>query len=368
MDGRGVEGRELRYNYESDGEEKDSEGEVEGSLLASSAGRKGRRKSKRSGCPCRYRWVNNRGALMVLAWNLLVFSYQYQALDSILRLLPSYAKWSPWRKMSANIAMELCLPLLLYPLAGWLADTKLGRYRVMKGSMWIMWIGSVILLCDLTLHYYFTYRHPQKAAIAVLNLPVAVAVYILNAIGLAGFQANIIPFGVDQMEDGSAEQYSSFVHWYYWTRNFSLGLMITIALQSSAACRSSTEHTDRIGLIILVSEVGFLSLALLLDFFFSHILIKEPKAQNPLQTVFKVSLFIARHNQPVGQRSAMTYDRGYYSRSDLATVPYGGPFEVESVEAVKTFWRMIIFLATASLAIIPIYTVCYSTIMLNVKV
>lgn len=314
-----------------------------------------KRERRGYGCACRFRWINNKAALMVLVWNLLVFSYQYQALDSILKLIPDYKKnmWPPWKKMSTIIALETSLPLLLYPLAGWLADSKLGRYRVMKSSIWIMWLASIILLINLILQYfnYDIYHY--------LSIPVVIIVYGVNAIALAGFQANIIPFGLDQMEDASAEQYSSFVHWYYWTRNFSLGLVATIILHSVAlTCPIPfPEHSDKIDLIVLVFEVGLLGLALILDICFSRVLVKEPKVQNPLQIVLKVSLFVARHKRPVGQRSTITYDRGYYSRVDLATLPYGGPFEVEDVEAVKTFWRMIVFLAIASLASIPIYTV-----------
>lgn len=317
-----------------------------------------RRRRRRHGCVCRIRWINNKAALMVLAWNLLVFSYQYQALDSILKFIPGYKqnKWHPWKKMSTFIALEASLPLLLYPLAGWLADTKFGRYRVMKGSIWIMWVACIILLVDHLLLQYFI--DLKNDIYHFLSVPVVVIVYIVNAMALAGFQANIIPFGLDQMEDASTEQFSSFVHWYYWTRNFSLGLVATIVLYSAIPHCPIPEYSDKIDFIVLVLEVGLLSLALILDFCFSRVLVKEPKARNPLKIVFRVSMFVARHKQPVGQRSAITYDRGYYSRVDLATLPYGGPFEVEDVEAVKTFWRMMIFLAITASAAIPICTVC----------
>ena len=352
---------EGEQGYGDERDEETSSGQEE-PLLGSSASYWRSDRSQTSSCACRYRWVN-RGALLVLLWNLLVFSYQYKALDSILKLIPSYREWEPWEKVSATTAMQISLPFLLYPLAGWLADVKLGRYRVMKGSIWVMWLGSIILLIDSLLQYYFSYTHHNTTALQFLSLPVGIAVYALNAIGLAGFQANIIPFGIDQMEGGPAEQYSSFVHWYYWSRNFSLGLVLTIALHSSVSCPLSVENAnseliDRINLIIIVSEVGFLSLSLLLDFFFSSILIKEPKTQNPLQAVFKVSLFMAQHKRPVGQRSALTYHRGYYSRSDLATIPYGGPFEVEEVEAVKTFWNMMVFLMAVATTSISVFIVC----------
>ena len=56
----------------------------------------------------------------------------------------------------------------------------------------------------------------------------------------------------------------------------------------------------------------------------------------------------------------MTYERGYYSRTDLATIPYGGPFQVEEVESVKTFWRMIVFLAVTSVTIMSIFMVRFT--------
>ena len=353
------------YVYES--EEESSSGSGVALLTRSSEAScrpRGSEKQKaKSGCPCHYRWINSKGALLVLLWNLLVFSYQYQALDSILHLISSYNNWQPWQKMSANMALEICLPLLLYPVAGWLADVKLGRYRAIKGSIWIMWINSLVLLCGSLFQYYLTYEEQEESKVSYLQI-LTVVVYIVNAIGLAGFQANIIPFGIDQMEGGGSEQYSSFVHWYYWTRNFSLGIILTIILNMAVyVCHifpskfQMSEHSANTKLIIIVSEVGFLSLALLIDFFFSHHLIKEPQAQNPFQTIFSVSLFIARHNRPVGRRSAMTYHRGYYSRSDLATVPYGGPFNVKDVETTKTFWRLIIFIASVSTAGIPIFIV-----------
>ena len=350
--------RELNNNHGIPSEDEDTASET-GSLVSDHT-RWGQRESRKgSGCPCRFRWINNRGALMVLIWNLLVFSYQYQLVDGILKLIPGYFWWEPWQRMSAYIGLNLSLPMFAYPLAGWLADTKLGRYRVMKSSLWIMWIASILLLIHHLFKYVYTYESLSKEQQNLVTLPLAV-MYCINAIGLAGFHANIIPFGIDQMEDGSAEQYSSFVHWYYWTRNFSFGLMLTFILHSvifSCPNAPSPEQYDLIDMVVLLTEVGLLSLALLSDIKYSRVLVKEPKTLNPLKTVFNVSVFIYRHKQPVGQRSALTYEKGYYSRADLATLPYGGPYEVEDVEAVKTFWRMLVFLALASTACIPIYTV-----------
>ena len=351
--------RELHSTCSTNSEDRDTASETE-----SDRARRRRRyhegQQRRGGCSCRYRWINSKGGLMVLVWNLLVFSYQYEIAEDIFRLMPGYNGWEPWVKMSAALGVGISLPLLLYPLAGWLADTKLGRYKVMKISLWIMWGASITLLIYLILKYNYTYKNVSEDRRNVLLIPVAV-VYCMNVIGLAGFQANIIPFGIDQMEHGSAEQYISFIHWYYWTRNFSFGLLLSYVLYSDTDPCFDPDHpyaAARIDMVVLVVQVALLSLALILDFCFSSVLVKEPKTLNPLRTVYNISVFVVRHSQPVGQRSAMTYERGYYTRTDLATIPYGGPFQIEDVESVKTFWRMIVFLTVTSFAIIPLYTVC----------
>ena len=256
------------------------------------------------------------------------------------------------------------LPKLLYPVAGWLADVKFGRYRVIKASMTLMWIGSVILLAALIVQYSVTYldgSHNTTNKI-LWFIPVLVLVYLVNAVGIAGFHSNVIPFGLDQMEDGSGEEYSAFIHWYYWTRNFSIGTLI-LTIPYSTNCNYYTgqghsvlEHGDKIDLIILATEVGFLSLALCLDFLISDWLVKEPKTQNPLKKVVQISTFVAKHKHPVGWRSAFTYT-SIASRTDLAKTMYGGSFESEDVEAVKTFWRILILMLSLGAPAILVETV-----------
>lgn len=332
-------------------------------LLDSGGWRQEQRRGYRRCCSkyrSRIRRLGGRATFLVLLWNLLVFSYQFQALRSILQLLPSIRRSvgsDPWKLAFVTGLLQYTLPGLLYPVAGWLADVKFGRYKVIRASMLLMWVGSIVLVSSLILQYKFTYPPNENEDVTrYLSKPVLALVYIVNAMGIAGFHANIIPFGLDQMEDGSTDQYSAFIHWYYWTRNLSLGVLVQITFYSLypickpiAGTVASLELHDKVNLIVLIVEVGFLTLALCLDFLYSNWLIKEPKTQNPLKTVTNVTWFILRHNQPVGYRSAFTYssrEAGLPSRAKLATRPYGGPFETEDVEAVKTFWYILVFMAS----------------------
>ena len=302
----------------------------------------------------RLRFLKNKAVYLVLALNLLVFSYQFQSLPTILTLIPTVHRGEPWKTAMATTVFQYFIPGLLYPVAGWLADVKYGRYKVIRASMRLMWVGSVVLQLTLLLRYFFTYINipSHKAVLDGVTDVIVLVLYLVNTVGIAGFHSNIIPFGLDQMEDGSAEQYSAFIHWYYWSRNLSLGTLVWLGIYSQGSvCNTASGklaylYVDRAELVVLISNVGLLSLALCLDFIFSYWLVKEPKTHNPLKTVLHVSRFIVKHKQPVGRRSAFTYamGRGIPSRSDLAKKLYGGPFEDEAVEDVKTFWRIIVFL------------------------
>ena len=306
------------------------------------------------------RRLRSKGALLVLLWNFLVFSYQHTALGTIVKLFNGIK--SPWELALTTVILQDCVPKLFYPIAGWIADAKVGRYKVMRISLLIMWIGSIGLVLVYILNYRIAYIGSNpKSPVETENytLAIVVLVYILNAIGIAGFHANVIPFGIDQMEDGSAEQYSAFIHWYYWTRNCSLGILVQFALQSmSVYCNKNyprrgipQEPVARFDTIIVFVQCISMTAAVCLDFLLSNKLLnKDPKTHYPLQQIWKVSKFVVRNKEIVGQRKAITftYDAPP-SRWDFAKHAYGGPFEEEDVEEVKTFWRIVVFLFSIGL-------------------
>ena len=266
------------------------------------------------------------------------------------------------------------LPNLLYPVAGWIADAKVGRYKVIRFSLFLMWLGSVFLLLIALLKYSVAYSPDMKESnvnyrygkIRVAALLLAILAYILNAVGIAGFHTNIIPFGLDQMEDGSTEQHSAFIHWYYWTRKLSFGVLIWLIVHASRKyCYQefslgpnsnnpdsySQEFFFRLGFIPLIFDCAFLTAALCIDFIFSpkH-LNKDPKTHYPIRRIWKISKFIRENKQLVGRRKAITftYDAPP-SRWDFAKRLYGGPFDEDDVEDVHTFWRVLGFIFSVGL-------------------
>lgn len=281
-------------------------------------------------CPTyRGRYVKGKGAILVLVWNMLVFSY-FGAQESILQEIVGSTKPYAW-VFSILLLRAFCL-VIFYPVAGWLADVYFGRYQTIRGSFWLMWIGTVSLTLILVVSQGTGSWHDKN----IIRIVLCTLAFIAINIGLAGFQANAIPFGTDQLHSASAEELSSFVHWFYWTEYFGLGL-VTYFLTCVDILGSNVLVQ---ALIVLVS----LSLALLLDFFCSHWLLTQSETQNPLKTVVGVLRYAAKHKYP-RQRSAFTYcEDEIPSRINLGKAKYGGPFMTEQVEDVKTFLQILLVL------------------------
>ena len=315
------------------------------------------------------RLVKNFRSLFVLLLALLVFSYEQGILNNLGSLVGREltTKVPPWVKSLYLAIFTDCIPKLLYPFAGWLADAKLGRYKVIRYSLFIMWIGSLIqVLTSLVRYVFILVPIIHNENIIKFTLPLLVLSYVINAVGIAGYHANLIPFGIDQMEDCSGEQISSFIHWYYWTRNFNFGTIIKCILHTlpSYCDDNGMESHQRFHLISFLVQMVFLTAAVSLDFLFSSKLKRDPKLQNPIKKVKAVSIFILKHDQPVGRRKAHTYTYDTPpSRSDFAKESYGGPFDDDEVEEVTAFWRIVTFLFTIGFGVFTVQTVSLLAIL-----
>ena len=110
------------------------------------------------------------------------------------------------------IVLQIIVGVML-PLAGWLADVRFRRYKVIHCSMWIMWFSVLFLACgevvlwllnsDLEVNYH--------GILLILLFPLGV--------GFGGFQTNIIQFGVNQLIGASSSEIMTFVMWFSWALN-----------------------------------------------------------------------------------------------------------------------------------------------------
>ena len=284
-------------------------------------------------CPSSYkiRRIRSKGALLILFWFAMMWSFW----SSRGILVPASFQKNPYPILYQRLIPHLNY-VLVYPLTGWLADVKFGRYNVMHTSLWLMWVGALV-----------------SAVVSVVqsacSIPIGVSISILvitNAFmlcGLAGFHVNILPFGTDQLLEASSEEIGAFVHWLFWVWNVG-NLIGQIVSGSDLLTECTSVGQDTWQLILAPFPLLCLTLALSTDYIFRNLLNSEPKSQNPLKTVISVLKYAARHKRPE-HRSALTYWEDLPpKRIDFGKTKYGGPFTTEEVEDVKTFLRILAFL------------------------
>ena len=285
-------------------------------------------------CHCRARRVRSKGAVLVVVWSLLTWACSTASMniDVISKSMGVY---------NFGIVAGV-VTAVLYVFAGWLADVYVGRYKVMKVSIWIMWWGSVS--GTLLLMIYLLSPHDVLKYISV------VVVYACVTIGSTGVIVNAVPFGTDQMLGASSEEICAFIHWFVWAMYTGEGSGYFVV--SSLHCAGMGD--DQIILVSMLFAVAVSSIALCLDFLCQNRLVIEPVSQNPLKSIYSVLKYAATHKHPA-RRSALTYwEEDIPSRVDLGKSKYGGPFTTEQVEDVKTFFQLLVVSVAISFFVYPL--------------
>jgi peptide/histidine transporter 3/4 len=234
------------------------------------------------------------------------------------------------------VGFGMCL--LFYPFLGWLADAKFGRYQIIRVSLLVLWVMS-ILFC-LMFIVLNSVSLPMKVIKPVIYAPICLS--------MGGLLANILQFGSDQLMDASSGEITSFFRWFTWLW-FVTGFLTGV----SQSCLCS--EYELLGQLVFPTLV---TVAVASDFMFNHWLVKEAVSSNPLLVIFQVVRYAIKNKYP-REWSAMAYSNDH-SRIDFAKHKYGGPFTAVQVEDVKTFFRIISVLF-AGTVVIALYLSVYST-------
>ena len=230
---------------------------------------------------------------------------------------------------SLSVVQGLCF--LLYPLFGILAEVYWTRYRTIIAGTLIQFVGSMLLTAT-SFVIIFKYN------IGIFIYIIVVLSYATIQLGLALIESNAIQFGTDQMPEASSSQLSQFIHWYFWAIFVGHGVisLLTLLLQLQWS------NPESLGIVLifsclsqLVCTVIALSIVLSKHAHFEV----EPVGQNPFKTIKEVLSYTLHNPVPV-KRSAFTYSDEQVSRLDYAKTRFGGPFTTETVENVKTFFRI----------------------------
>ena len=248
----------------------------------------------------------NKGAIVVLIHNCLVFAlYTYLSRhQSDGNLKPYYITWG-----------------LTIPLIGWLADVCIGRHNLIQWSIWIMWIAFMLATVSSIVASY-------------VSTDIKIVKTVLFTVASAGFgshQANVIQYGLDQLQDASTDEITAFISWYVWT-----SISASVMIHYTYTCIYKKYH-----ILSKLAVCICLIIALIMTFYTKHVLIREPVTQNPFKLVYNVVKYAIKNKRP-RCRSAFTYcEDELPSRIDFGKSKYGGPFTTEQVEDVKTFFRLL---------------------------
>ena len=306
---------------------------------------------------CQRFCLPSKSATFMLLWTAVVGTVYYLVLAITVALIDTKSESTDVR-LSTNDFLAyaiLAIIAMVYPFSGLIADVYCGRLKTVKISLLFM-LTFAFLVCTGTILVYSTRLHsissyefvssvpylPEGVALCIILL-VALTVYI---IGLAGYQANFIQLGLDQLFEAPSHYLSLFILYAIWI--FNIGSVPTATLLPLLLCDNSA--TDLVVAIYVFAVPFIISVLLIVLLIISwkkhHWFFIQPGYTNPYKTVFKVIKFAKKHKYPL-QRSAFTYGDDYIpSRIDFGKQRYGGPFTTEQVENVKTFLRIVIVLLT----------------------
>ncbi|XP_064388435.1 solute carrier family 15 member 4-like [Halichondria panicea] len=167
-------------------------------------------------------------------------------------------------------------------------------------------------------------------------LSFVVVVTILT--GFTAFSANVIQFGIDQLQDSPARDCFLFIHWFLFTSYFGISLgNIAYSMVISTGYSFFFYYAFVLFLFLIAVPV---SLCVAKRRWF----ITDSGVGNPYKDVARVVSFARKHKVPI-RRSAFTYwEDDIPTGLDLGKSKYGGPFTTEQVENVKSFFGILYIL------------------------
>ena len=89
----------------------------------------------------------------------------------------------------------------LAPLIGWLADVKIGRYKVIK-------IGSIVSFLPSILYYFAIFTGKSDSTLSTVFLSLS---YLILFTGMSCYSAAMLPFLTDQIIGATSDELSAVV-------------------------------------------------------------------------------------------------------------------------------------------------------------
>lgn len=282
---------------------------------------------------CRMRWLKNKGAMLVVLWAFFVAPVYYVLKDGLIilrgknedKLLdPLHVSINGILLVSANF---------LFPIGGWLADARLGRYKTVRYSMWVMWVCAILAAIGESVAYFSeSYDNHVRKWLLLCVCGVMIVV-------LGGFLSNILNLTIDQLIDASANEISSLILWY---------VLVICASDLAVHLVTDCVATDykTLACVKTVVLACSLTVALCLDFLCRHWLVADTVSRMSLREVAKIVRYVIKHRK---LRYDFETENEQPSRFDVAKHQYGGPFTSVQVDNVYTFLWILVVMFTCGI-------------------
>ena len=110
------------------------------------------------------------------------------------------------------IVLQYLFLYLAYPLTGWLADSRLGKGRVIFLSVWFCWFGMLLQVSSFCIQYGM-----RGVAVSIAKYGISGVALVLMTLGTAGYLANVLPYGMDLLVSESNTKIRAFIHLNIWS-------------------------------------------------------------------------------------------------------------------------------------------------------
>ena len=285
---------------------------------------------------------------------LLLWEFSTNLIGNMLLKPSSYSQHINIGALYA-VTGPIAFVFLASPFAGFLADMKFGRLKVLVISTYIMIASFLSFLLVLILLAFTVHRSTNYIYLYILEGMLG-AVAFVYVFGRMIFTVNIVQFVMDQLRDAPTRNSIIFLHHYFWINNLSdlfaksVNVLIKGVNFNTLVKKEIVFPKNVAFLLLLIGLVSIISSLLILYLIHTNKMwfISDKITGNPYKLVCSVVKFACFNKRPI-RRSAFTYcEDEIPSRLDLGKQKYGGPFTTEQVEDVKVFLHMLKILLSLS--------------------
>ena len=192
---------------------------------------------------CHHFCLPSKAAILMLFWTAVVGSIYYYVIIMIAALIYWNSGFFSERTPTIDFVIygALTIVTMFYPVSGLIADVCCGRLRTVGVSLLLLMVFS-LLICVVEIllftnnPYSNTFSEPRIfKPEGIIACVIGLITLIVFIIGLAGYQANFIQLGLDQLFEAPSQYLRLFILYTEWV--FKLGSIPFILSLPLYLCR-----------------------------------------------------------------------------------------------------------------------------------